>query len=167
MPEGKAIGMAASRDDWKRVPFDGGLPIPYRATFSAAELERIRDGLVPEAMEDKWFVYCEEPHLYFHQSWTGQPVYRVRLERSGDGAEVAEALCVAGPIADSGAEHQARLLDFLVSNLLLGMAKPFPLAAHARTRDAALWQHVFSGTGYPYVRSPTQPVRRHWWQIWR
>lgn len=41
-------------------------------------------------MEDKWFIYYEEPHLFLHRSWTGQPVYKLTLKDLLDGAEVTE-----------------------------------------------------------------------------
>jgi hypothetical protein len=111
--------MAAAKDSSKRIPFTVGRPIPYHKTFSLDELAKIRAGLIPEVMEDKWFIYFEEPHLYLHRSWTGQPVYRLTLIANGDGASVTEALYVPEVLEQTGPENQASLLDFLVSNLLL------------------------------------------------
>ena len=81
--------MSATKDSWKREAFTAGLPIPYQKTFALDEFATIRRGLIPEVMEDKWFIYFEEPHLYFHHSWSGQPVYRVTLVENGDGVSVA------------------------------------------------------------------------------
>lgn len=67
----------ASADFWKSEPFREGVPLPYQAVFSSEEFARLKTGLVPQSMEDKWFVYYEEPHLFIHRSWTGQPVYRL------------------------------------------------------------------------------------------
>jgi hypothetical protein len=131
--------MAATKDRWKHIPFTVGVAIPFRAIFSLEEFDRIREGMMPEAMEDKWFGYFEEPHLFLHRSWGGQPVYRVALIAHGDGVAVAEALCVAEVLAKSTPEYEAKLLDFLISNLILGYDTPFP-------------------------RSP--PSRRRWWR-WR
>ena len=52
--------MSAAPDSWKRIPFTEGEPIDYAATFSRSEFAKLREGLVPEAMEDKWFVYYDE-----------------------------------------------------------------------------------------------------------
>jgi hypothetical protein len=82
--------MAATKDRWKRIPFTSGIAIPFQATFSGEEVDKLREGLVPEVMEDKWFIYLQEPHLFLHRSWTGQPVYRVKLEPTGAGASVVE-----------------------------------------------------------------------------
>jgi len=32
-------------------------------------------GLVPEEIEDKWFIYWEDDTLFFHRSWTGNCIY--------------------------------------------------------------------------------------------
>jgi hypothetical protein len=69
--------MTADKDSWKREPFTGGLPIPFQATFSPTELSRLRKGLIPKSMDDKWFIYFESPYLYLHRSWTGKLIYRV------------------------------------------------------------------------------------------
>ena len=39
--------------------------------FSQEDMDRIRRGVVPETMDDKWFIYWTEDALYFHRSWTG------------------------------------------------------------------------------------------------
>jgi len=71
-------------------------------------------------MEDKWFVYYEEPHLFIHRSWTGQPVYRLTLNSTPEEAQVVEALWSKdlATMADADLNYQAQLVDFLLSNLL-------------------------------------------------
>ena len=154
--------MTARKDSWKRQEFIEGRPVPYRADFSPAELERLRDGLIPEDMDDKWFIYYEEPHLFLHRSWTGEPVYRVTLAVNEKGASVAEALCVPGAI-EADPEYQAQLLDFLIGNLLLGKDKPFPMPPGVREAEPGLLQHGVAGTGFPQ----SHPHGRRWWQFWR
>jgi hypothetical protein len=127
--------MAATKDRWKRIPFTSGVPIPYERAFSHEEFHKICEGLIPKVMEDKWFAYFEKPHLFLHRSWTGRPVYRVALSAHGDGASVAEALCVAEAVERTGPEYQAKLLDRLIGNLLLGEAKPFPVSVNARKSE--------------------------------
>ena len=117
--------------------FHGGCPASVSGRYNSEQCARLKMGFVPQEMEDKWFVYYDEPHLFFHRSWTGQPVYRLRLTSVPKGVEVTEALLAknladrssnwdlaASPDWDS--DYQVRLLDILVSNLLLGQAKSFP-----------------------------------------
>jgi hypothetical protein len=146
--------LQASQTSWKCEPFKEGVPIPYQAAFDSGQFARLKEGLVPQRMEDKWFIYYEEPYLFLHRSWTGQPVYRVTLKSSPEGAEVTEALwskafanAPAAAMWDAG--YQPRLVDFLVSNLLLGYAKPFPMLPNLQEPSHGLLQHHISGTGYP------------------
>lgn len=145
--------MRATADSWKREPFTTGVVIPYQDRFFESEYAKLQEGLIPGVMEDKWFVYFEEPYLFLHRSWTGQPVYRARLSACGDGATVTEALCVPRVLEANGPVYQARLLDFLISNLLLGKAKPFPVPDGFVEQAKGAFQHAISGTGYPQVAS--------------
>jgi hypothetical protein len=155
--------MAATKDRWKRIPFTSGVAIPFQAVFSHEDADKLREGLIPEVMEDKWFIYFEDPHLFLHRSWTGQPVYRVTLAANGEESSVIEALCVAGAVEETTPEYQASLLDFLISNLLLGKTKPFPVPPGAWEARPGLLQHVAAGTGFPQ----SGIARRRWWRWWR
>jgi hypothetical protein len=161
--------MAATKDQWKRIPFTSGDPIRFQAVFSREEFERLREGLIPKAMEDKWFVYFEAPYLYLHLSWTGEPVYRLTLVASTEGASVAEALCVGKVLEKTGPEYQAALLDFLISNLLLGQSKPFPVPPGFAEARTGLLQHAVAGTGFPQTRTTKEhTAHRKWWErLWR
>jgi hypothetical protein len=154
--------MQASPTSWQREPFKAGVPLPYKAAFNHEQFARLREGLIPQQMENKWFIYYEEPHLFLHRSWTGAPVYRLTLGIVPGGAKVTEALW-SKVMADAanfahGAKYQARLLDFLLSNLLLGQSKLFPVPFNLRAAKYAIYQHVVSGTGYP--------SKKAWWRIW-
>ena len=159
--------MAATRDRWKRVPFAAGIRVPFANAYSRREFDKIREGLVPEDMEDKWFIYFEEPHLFLHNSWTGQPVYRVTFEATEEGASVAEALCVVEAVASTSRDYEASLLDFLIGNLLLGEQKPFPVPPRAKNAASGLLQHVIAGTGFRQTFPNKDAARRRWWQFWR
>ena len=114
----------------ERIRSASGSAIPFQATFSRQELEQA--ARMPDP-QDKWFVYLEEPHLFL-----GQPMYRVTLAAYADGASVAQALCVPEVLEESSVEYEAKLLDFLISNLLLGQAKsfPYPKRTHRMPQDA-------------------------------
>jgi hypothetical protein len=53
--------------------------LSFAESYTAGEFERIKRGVIPREMEDKWFVFYEEPWLYFHRSWTGACIYAVRF----------------------------------------------------------------------------------------
>lgn len=49
--------------------------IPVDRRFSAEEMERVRLGVLPDQMEDKWFIYWDDGRLHMHRSWTGMCIY--------------------------------------------------------------------------------------------
>lgn len=52
--------------------------------FSQSEMDRIRVGVIPEVMEERWFIYWRDKTLYFHRSWTGFCIYVVRFVRQDE-----------------------------------------------------------------------------------
>jgi hypothetical protein len=125
-PSLKRCRSQASPASWKCEPFREGIPIPYQAVFSSEEFSRLKSGLVPQTMEDKWLVYYEEPHLFLHRTWTGKPVYRLTLNITSKEAQIVESLWSKDSMHDAKADvnYQAQLVDFLLSNLLVGGTRP-------------------------------------------
>ncbi|MDX1495711.1 MAG: hypothetical protein R3253_16700 [Longimicrobiales bacterium] len=123
-------------------------PIPYEDRFTEEEVRRLRLGLVPQEMEEKWFVYCEDDTLYFHRSWTGYCLYTLRVEPSGDGWLAAEARVATNPeqYRRSTDDYECAMLRVLVRDLLLDQPMPFP-RRHDDPRDLpdVLVQHHLVG----------------------
>ncbi len=168
--------MAATAASWKREPFGDGVPLPFAATYSAAQFARIAEGLVPEQMEDKWFIFHESPYLFLHRSWTGLPVYRLTLAPCGDGVVVVEALWSSTFAKDDPAarEYEARLLDFLVAALLLRQPTPFPRPSGVGEPAPGVFQHHVAGTALPEVGAGANggspragaSAKKPWWRFW-
>lgn len=69
---------AACRSDWKTVPMpEQHETFVLSRVFSDEEMEALRGGNIPQAMEDKWFWYMEGSTLWAHRSWTGYCIYRI------------------------------------------------------------------------------------------
>jgi hypothetical protein len=155
----------ARADSWKREPFAQGEPIAYAREFTAAEFDRLKEGLLPYQMEDKWFVYFEAPYLYFHRSWTGMPAYRVALTPKGDGAVAREALWVRAGQREPDPGYAAALLDFLIAYSMLGETRSFPLPPGIKGAKSALMARHGAG-GYRQIPPPPR-AKRAWWKFWR
>jgi hypothetical protein len=70
----------ATRESWKNDPMsETRSRIPYDRTFTKSEFERITRGIVPEEMEDKWFVFYEAPWLWLHRSWSGLAAFGIKM----------------------------------------------------------------------------------------
>ena len=141
--------------------------VPFDDSYSAEEYSAILHGLVPREMEDKWFIYEDGGAVHFHRSWTGACIYRVRFEAAHNRYRIVEVLVSRDREQYKGDDEQyeARLLRFLIDNLLLGRQTPFPLPAGVPDSGAALFQHHIAGTGYVASREPTAR-RKPWWQFW-
>lgn len=75
----------AKATDWRTEPFPlQRCTIALDRTFLPEEMEIIYKGVIPEEMEDRWFVYWQDSCLFFHRSWTGYCVFIVHfVEENG------------------------------------------------------------------------------------
>lgn len=77
------------------TPMDGPRwPIRCGHAFSAAQLARLREGLWPQDMDDRWAVWLEGDTLRCWRSWTGTCVYEAQVLVDDDGTGVATMLDV-------------------------------------------------------------------------
>lgn len=54
--------------------------------ITTAEMENVRLGLIPEDMNDRWFIYVDENDVaYIHRSWTGFCIYKIILAPQQEG----------------------------------------------------------------------------------
>lgn len=145
--------MTASGASWKHLPEPAERePLAFEAQFTPIEYEQLALGLVPDAMEDKWFIYLENDWLRFHRSWTGAYIYALRLKRAPAGFSVVESWVNRNPAQYKGcdAAYDRKLLGFLIDAFLL--KKPdiaFPLPPYAGQYEKGVTQHNLVGRGYP------------------
>jgi len=102
--------------------------LPFIRRFSSVEYERLLLGLIPQEMEDRWFVYLNNDYLFFHRSWTGYCIFELRLDKIVDGCIVIE--CFVNGCTDQYEEtddtYNSSLLSFLIDTLMLGKNTQFP-----------------------------------------
>ena len=71
----------AVRSDWKTKPMPAqNDTFVLHRSFTDEQMNVLRFGNIPEAMEDKWFWYMEGSVLYAHRSWTGFCIYRIEFQ---------------------------------------------------------------------------------------
>lgn len=139
--------MAAKASDWKTFPLpDQRMRITLGRAFDSVEMARIRNGLVPEEMEDKWFIYYQDDTLYLHRSWTGYCIYVVRFVEAGEGVSRMTWAEVNGDTtqyhAKDAAEEVAHL-HYLIDLLLLQRHPEYPDAGEPDSPSAlSAWSDV-------------------------
>ncbi len=112
----------AHKTDWNTLHMpQKQVLLSIQKEFTQAEYEKLQYGLIPEQMEDKWFIYFKSDKLYFHRSWTGICIYVISLEQSQGRIYISKAWVNADPeqygVADNKEERDA--LDYLINRLLL------------------------------------------------
>lgn len=142
----------ADRDSWKRLPLPSlREDLKFAALFTEAEAEQIMCGLIPEQMEDKWFIYFSEGWLFFHRSWTGVCIYGLRLNSAPEGVRVVESWVIRDPeqYGQSDTAYDRELVRFLIDELLLQKNVSFPMPSDIGDAQAGIVQHMYTGRAYP------------------
>lgn len=121
-------------------------------------------GLIPRAMEDKWFIFFENGWLHFHRSWTGECIYAVRLDGSPAGVRVVESW-VSREQAQYKADdldYDRKLVGFLIDAFLLQKPAQFPVPSDINQKLPGIYQHHVIGRGYPEVAHTSAKKTRSW-----
>lgn len=70
----------ATKLDWQLFPLpENRAVLKINRVFSRSQMDRIRHGVIPRDMDERWFIYFEDNTLYLHRSWTGHCVFIVSL----------------------------------------------------------------------------------------
>ncbi len=121
MPDGPEI---ATRESWRHPPaLDlARIPSPGR-TWTDDEWMRIRRGLVPEDMDDKWFAFVEGDRLFVHRSATGYGIYEAQFRRQLSGWSIVSAVVENDPTryARGSDEWESQRLEVFIDMRLLGL----------------------------------------------
>lgn len=141
----------ANRSSWRKIPL--ALPsqrakLKVDRTFADKDYNRLAQGLIPSAMEDKWFIFMENGILFFHRSWTGVCIYELHFN---DRHCIKEAWVNrdSEQYKETDTDYDGKLLFFLIDNLLLGQNTPFPISSNAPSDlPKGVYQHNISGTGF-------------------
>lgn len=64
------------------------IELAFRRTFTPSEAERLRAGLWPQVMEDKWVVWLGDSSLDLWRSWTGHCIFSLAAQTSDSGVTV-------------------------------------------------------------------------------
>ena len=140
--------MAATSSSWKRLePPAEREDLKLEALFSDADAERMMQGCIPKAMEDKWFIYFEDGWLWFHRSWTGAAIYALRLDGSSAGIRVVESWVNRNPeqYKQNDTEFDRKLVAYLIDRILLGKQVPFPTPPGAENAPQGVARHHYVG----------------------
>ena len=93
----------ATCHDWKNTSMPAAhATVDLVRNYSLREFNSICRGIIPEQMEDKWFVFYTSPWLHVHRSWSGFCIYEVRFNEGQNGASIAEVRINMDPAQHAG-----------------------------------------------------------------
>jgi hypothetical protein len=92
--------------------------IPFQRSFTEEQFQCLQLGLIPESMDERWFIFLEGDWLYFTRSWTGYCIFQVRV-RTEMPYEVVEAWANRdrGQYRSQGTEEEIALLTMLIDKV--------------------------------------------------
>ena len=94
---------------WSKLkPMEGPRwPIRCGHVFTADDLARLREGLWPRDMEDRWAVWLDGETLRCWRSWTGTCIYEAQVTLAEHGTGVA----VVVDVLDDGETYRRAATD--------------------------------------------------------
>ena len=114
---------------WKNQEFSKPKKIDFKLQLTENQYARIRFGLLPEEMEDKWFVYFIDNRIHFHRSWTGYKIYEAYIEKSDSNYIIPEIIVERDEQFYGNTDDDADLRSFffLIGRGVLGLNINAPL----------------------------------------
>ena len=81
----------ATEDSWKTLPMpDSNTTIPMDVVISREAMDIVKMGHIPSAMEDHWFMYCDDDTIRYYRSWTGICIFVAKFEECGEQYTITE-----------------------------------------------------------------------------
>ena len=104
------------------------IKLDYEARFTPTEYDKLRRGLVPRNMDQRWFIFMEDDWLFIHRDSSGFCIYQVRVDRMKDEYAVTEAYANRDPrqYKQVNDEYDKQMLGWIIEDLLLGHKRSPP-----------------------------------------
>lgn len=143
--------MITKRKHWRKV-----IPLPLEnqrlditLRYNSKEMEKIKKGLRPECMEDKWFIFYENNILYLHRGWTGYCMYEVHFSKSGNVYKSTKIYVNRNEnqYKNKDKDYDSKLLTYLIDRLLLSKKVEFPFPPHCKIekKNRPIYKHGVMG----------------------
>lgn len=71
-------------------PLDVYVSMPQDFYLTTRQMDIIRYGHIPDAMEDHWYMYCDDNAIHYLRSWTGIHIFEAHYEKNGDEYRITE-----------------------------------------------------------------------------
>jgi len=118
---------------------DFSKPRKIKADFrmNETELARVRFGLWPEQMEDKWVIYFENGCICCRRSWTGLKIYEAEVQKCDTGYIIPELTVErdAKIYSNEDDTEDLRTFHYLIGRGILGVELDRPIGKNKSDTD--------------------------------
>lgn len=105
----------ATKDSWKIKPMpEKHITVPMDVNIASSDMSIVKYGHIPEAMEDHWFMYCDENTIRFYRSWTGYCIYVAKYEDNGLSCHISQLTINRNPQQYSATNNEKDVALFMV-----------------------------------------------------
>lgn len=81
----------AKKDSWKTKPMPAEhVLIPMNVGIPRAAMQVVKCGHIPDAMEDHWFMYCDDSTIRYYRSWTGICIFVAKYVETENQCTITE-----------------------------------------------------------------------------
>lgn len=88
----------ATKDSWKIESMPKKkVVVPLHETIPSDAMRIVKCGHIPDAMEDHWFMYCDESTIRYYRSWTGSCIYVAKYVDNGIICKITELMVNRDP----------------------------------------------------------------------
>ena len=118
----------ATKDSWKILPMpEKNTVIPLNITIPSEAMDIVKYGHIPEAMEDHWFMYCDETTIRYYRSWSGICIFVAKYVDDGSQCKITELQVNREPDQYKGKDDEKDMALFmaLLTEEYGGNAKEF------------------------------------------
>lgn len=132
--------------DWKTYPLPKErTTVSIDRIFSVQEMKRIRKGLIPKQMEDKWFIYWENDTLFFHRSWTGFCICVIHFAKEDKNFRIIEADInrSSKQYKETNDDNDIKMISYLIDVLLMRKEAFYPCEEKSPEEKAVMmWSNI-------------------------
>ena len=118
----------ATKESWNIEPMpEKHTTIPMDESIPSAAMGIVKYGHIPDAMEDHWFMYCDETTIRYYRSWTGFCIYVAKYEDDGETCRITELMVNREPeqYTSTDKEHDVALFMALLTEEYGGDASEY------------------------------------------
>lgn len=75
----KTVSSVATKHSWRIFPMsENCITIPINLRLPRNQMILLSRGFIPETMDERWFMYCDDSHINYFRSWNGTHVFQAK-----------------------------------------------------------------------------------------